>query len=446
VSSRLATSGTRFLDSLGRRVVLRGVNAGGHSKQGPNYLPFDFAAGSFQSALDAYVDRAAAWGIDVLRVPFAWAAVEPTQGADDSTYLTRLDALIDAAWKRRIWTVLDFHQDVYAEPLCGDGFPRWTLPSPNMTPKGGCELWFSKYQFDDDVKGAFDRFFDSSSPVATAYRALWNRMVARYKDRGGVIGFEVLNEPGWGSAVQPVFEATTLKDFYGDMAGRIHALAPDALVFFDLPGLDAITVSTSMTAPQGQNLVFAPHYYQLAPMTGSATGNVANVQPGLETWTRLGTQWNLPTFVGEFGASHDLASAKEFLDAHWDAFDTLGIHGTQWEYSVSATTWNGESLGLVRADGTEYTALVDPLVRIYPRAIAGVDEKFSFDPATRIFTLEYTATPGAVTEIVVPSRTIPAAHRRVTVTGGCVSEHPAEALVTIAAASAGKVKVTISPE
>src|SRR4051812_47637321 len=83
VDWRLRTDGTRLVDSLGRTVVLRGVDAGGRSKFAP-FAPFDYPDGGYQSALDAYLDRAAAWGIDVLRVPFTWAAVEPQPGHDDA--------------------------------------------------------------------------------------------------------------------------------------------------------------------------------------------------------------------------------------------------------------------------------------------------------------------------------------------------------------------------
>jgi hypothetical protein len=38
------------------------------------FVPFDFSAGGFDASLATYFDRAEAWGFDVLRVPFSWAA------------------------------------------------------------------------------------------------------------------------------------------------------------------------------------------------------------------------------------------------------------------------------------------------------------------------------------------------------------------------------------
>src|SRR5205823_2053948 len=133
-----------------------GINAGGRSKNA-QYHPFEYAEGGYDAALAQYMDRAASWGIDVLRVPFTWQAVEPVEGKDDEDFLKRYDALLDAAWKRGLWTILDFHQDVYAENFCGDGFPPWTLADPKIAPTENCGQWGLEYFGDAEVKGAFDR-------------------------------------------------------------------------------------------------------------------------------------------------------------------------------------------------------------------------------------------------------------------------------------------------
>ena len=195
---RLVADGTNFRDDLGRIVLLRGVNAGGRSKFAP-YVPFDYPDDAgYATALDAYMDHAASWGIDVMRVPFTWAALEPTQGVDDPDWLSRYDQLLDAAWARKIWTILDFHQDMYSESFCGDGFPGWTIPDAGPY-EHDCPNWQLEYFNDDGVKTAFDRFWDAGSPVQSAYVSAWDVMVARYKDTPGVLGFEPINEPGWGS-------------------------------------------------------------------------------------------------------------------------------------------------------------------------------------------------------------------------------------------------------
>jgi len=435
--THLTTDGTRLRDALGRVVILRGVDAGGRSKFAP-FVPFDFPDGGFDAALASYLDRAQGWGLDALRVPFTWAAVEPVQGMDDEAFLQRYDALLDAAWKRGMYTIVDFHQDVYAEVFCGDGFPAWTVPDPKPAPHHDCPSWSSGYFSDDGVRSAFDAFWADASPVMDAYGQLWDRMATRYRDRPGVIGFELLNEPGWGNANIDTFEATTLTTFFSTMGARLRMTAPATLVFFDATGPDAGTVQTSLGLPSGDGLVFAPHYYQLAAFAGA--GQPDKVALDLQRWANKGKAWDVPVLVGEFGTTNVPEGTPEYMTAHFDALDKLGMSGTQWEYSVAVEDWNSEDLGLVRADGTE-TPMAASIVRAYPRAVAGDDVTFAFDAATRGFTLSYTAAEG-VTEVAAPARLYPTGYD-VTVTNGC-ADSSAAGLLLVQAAAGAKVEVKVT--
>ena len=235
-SWRLVADGTQFRDALGRVVFLRGVDAGGRSKFAP-YVPFDYEDGGYATALDAYMAHAAMWGIDVMRVPFSWSALEPTQGADDPDWLSRYDQLLTAAWAQGIWTIVDFHQDVYSESFCGDGFPGWTIPDAGPY-EHDCPGWQLEYYNDVGVQQSFNRFWDAGSPIQSAYLSAWSVMLARYNAMPGVIGFEPINEPGWGSGDEGTFSATTLTAFYSMMIPFMNAAAPASLVFIDPPGVD----------------------------------------------------------------------------------------------------------------------------------------------------------------------------------------------------------------
>jgi endoglycosylceramidase len=435
--THLTADGMELRDALGRLVFLRGVNAGGRSKFAP-YVPFDVAASGFDPALGAYMDRAASWGIDVLRVPFTWAAVEPVQGMDDASYLMRLDAILDAAWARGMFTIVDFHQDVYAEVFCGDGFPAWTVPTVTTAPHHDCPNWGAEYFSDQQVLSAFDAFWASGGAVQTAYDALWDRMVMRYAAKPGVVGFEPINEPGWGSANLATFEATTLTTFYGTTIARMRAAAPNALVFFDGTGFDGAAVSTSLARPTGDGIVFAPHYYQNGALDGSG-GLADKVSIDLGKWRHQAELWNVPVFVGEFGISNNSPDTAAYMTAHFDALDALGVSGTQWEYSVSTDLWNSENLSLTNADGTE-TPMAAAIVRPYPRAVAGDQVTFKFDGATRGFTLSYTPKAG-VTEVSVPSRLYPNGYD-VSVTGACVDTSKAGRLLVQADSDVSSVSLT----
>ena len=212
----------------------------------PPYLPFDYASdAAFPGAPSAYVERAASWSIDAVRVPFTWAALEPTQGTRDPGWVAKYQQLLEAWWARGIWTVVDFHQDVYSQCLCGDGFPCWTLADPSP-PADDCPLWSLEYLDDTAVESAFDAFWPPASPVMTGYQATWDFMAGAFADEPGVLGFEPLNEPSSGSADSATFEATTLTTFFSTMIARLHADAPSSLVLVYARATEGVLVATNL--------------------------------------------------------------------------------------------------------------------------------------------------------------------------------------------------------
>jgi endoglycosylceramidase len=433
VDFRLVADGTSFRDSLGRVVFLRGVNAGGRSKFAP-YVPFDFGT-DFDGALAEYMDRAASWGIDVMRVPFTWAALEPVQGQDDAQWLSRYDAILDAAWARGIWTVVDFHQDVYAENFCGDGFPDWTIQNP-PAPHHDCPQWSVEYFQNPDVVAAFDAFWAPGSTVQDEYFAAWDVMIARYKDKPGVLGFEPINEPSSGSAPSGTFEATTLTDFYSKFVARARAAAPNSLVFCDTTGLDGVGLSTSMTRPAGDGVVFAPHFYPISSDPDAVLGD-------MQVWQSVGSAWNVPVFVGEFGAGDDDPSTLPRMQATFSALDAYGFGGAEWEYSVSTDVWNDEHGTIVAADGTEYP-VAQAVIRPYARAVAGSAIATAFDAPTSTFTLSY-APDGGVTAVAFPTRAYPTGYD-VDLQGACydASSVPGQMLIQ-PDPGATEISLTITP-
>jgi endoglycosylceramidase len=436
---RLRADGTALRDGLGRVVFLRGVNAGGRSKFAP-FVPFDYASGQYASALASYMDRAASWGIDAVRVPFTWAALEPVQGQHDEEWLGRYEQLLQAAWARGIWTVVDFHQDVYSEAFCGDGFPLWTIPDPKPAPHHDCTSWQLEYFQDADVKAAFDRFWAAGSPVMAAFLGAWDFMIARFKDTPGVAGFEPINEPGWGSAATDKFEATTLSAFYAQMVPRVRAAAPLALVFVEPTGFAGSIVTTTLQRPPGDGVVFAPHYYPIS------SPNPETVLPKMQGWANVGAQWNVPTFVGEFGSDHDSDTTADYMAGHFAALDSLGLSGTEWEYSVESEQWNQEGDSVVASDGTEYP-VAQVLVRPFARAIAGGALTQTWDGASRTFSLAYATGSAAtnVSEVQLPARAYPTGIN-VALSGGCYDATSAPGRLLVQADDgAPQVSLTVTP-
>ncbi|MFO0746864.1 MAG: cellulase family glycosylhydrolase [Myxococcota bacterium] len=407
-SLRLTTEGTELRDALGRAVRLRGVNAGGRSKLAP-FMPFAFApedpsAPAFDVALAAYLDRVRDWGLDVLRLPFTWEAVEPERGHFDATFLARLDAYVAAAGERGLRVVLDMHQDVFARPYCGDGFPLWAMADVDVPKPADCSAWFTQYYLNKDMQHDFDRFWSNADGLMDAFEAMWTMMATRYATADAVVGFEIINEPGWGSGDMDTFSHDVLSPFYTRMVGVVHAVAPDRLVFVDPTGVDGVLVTTALLRPDGDGIVFAPHYYDGLALAGGDLEGATDPAEKLAGWRDVGLAWDVPVMLGEFGIANDLDGAAAFMRRHWDALDALGMHGTQWEYSVTGDGWNAEAMSVVDADGSE-RATAGELVRAYPEAVAGHLVKWVYDQATRRGELDLEA--DGTSWITAPARLYP---------------------------------------
>jgi endoglycosylceramidase len=135
-----------------------------------------------------------------------------------------------------------------------------------------------------------------------------------------------------------------------------------------------------------------------------------------------------------------METADEFLPAVYEALDASNLHFTYWEYSDAKESWNEEHLSVVDYAGAEAGAILDGLVRPFPRAVAGESPAFHYDAKTRVFSLSYTASAEGVTEISVPSRAYPAGYR-VEVTQGCVDTSREGVLLVKAGAGANEIQV-----
>jgi len=405
-SLRLTVDGTALRDAHGRDVRLRGLNTGGRAKI-PPFVPFAFAdespgAPPFADAAATYFGRVKDWGLNVVRLPFTWEAIEPTRGTYDEVFLARLDGMVAAAGAHGLRVVLDLHQDVFARPYCGDGFPLWAMSDPDPAP-ADCANWFNQY-FLPPVQREFDRFWGNEDGLMDAFEALWRMLATRYAEVDAVVGLEIINEPGWGSMDMDDFSRDVLTPFYSRLAAIVNEVAPGRLVLVDPTGVDGVLLETAMTLPAGEGIVFAPHYYNGQVAYLGQVPEAVDVMSALAKWKAVGEDWDVPVFVGEFGVAHHVEGAARFMRLHWEALEALGLHGTQWEYSVTGQSWNTESMSVVDADGAERDVAVE-LVRAYPSAIAGTLVDWRFDRATR--TGELTLEAAGTTIVTAPLRLYP---------------------------------------
>jgi len=451
----LRVEGTLVLDALDREVLLRGINAGGRSKL-PPFLPFDYAespepiydgAPTFDEAVELYVDRVHSWGHNVVRVPFTWEAVEPERDAFDEDWLSAYESLVNAFSERDIYVIVDYHQDVYSRVFCGDGFPLWTLEDPTLEipPPEDCHQWFMGYITDGPSRDAFDRFWANEDGLRDELADMWRHMVGRFSSNPMVVGFEIMNEPGWGNADRAEFSKNVLTPFYSEMIEVVREVAPEAVVFFDSTGLDAVEAATSLERPEGEGIFFAPHYYDPPAILQGVWNGTADYTEPVGKWRIQGDAWEVPVLVGEFGLRREAVGADDYVRLNYEALDAHLLHGTSWEYSESAVDWNDEGMSVYSPmDGESDVALAT--MRAYPAAVAGTATSFSFDHETLNGVLVYEATGAGTTEIAVPSRLFPDGVSA-TVEGatGCVAHDGQAQRLVVQVMEAGTVTVEFGP-
>ena len=410
-SARLKVDSKGVLrDEHGRDVQLRGVNTGGRSKWAP-FVPFPIAEDATVAEVEAaalpFFAKLTGWGLDTVRVPFSWEALEPTEGEYDTRYLDRYAAMVDVAWSLGLRVIVDFHQDVYASPFCGDGFPPWTLPGEVGPPRRDCPEWGLGYIINPEVQGAFDRFWADEGGIQGKYRAMWDAMAARVADHPGVLGLELINEPGWGSAKNiDAWKKATLTPFHEAMIAHMREqVGGEPLLLFNNTGVEAAGLSPTLhLRPKGENLMYAPHLYDGGLVSGEPyVGNEPEVH--ITRIAEFGRAQGVATLIGEFGYQFGAVGGEAWLTRLVDSLDANRVSGTLWEYSQNEELWNLEDLSIVDAAG-EARSTVDVYVRPWLRAVAGSAPSFTWDAEAGAGVARWTS-DGGVTELVLPTRQFP---------------------------------------
>lgn len=441
----------RMHDALGRDVQLRGINTGGRSKWAP-FVPFPVAEDAelpaFTAAADEFFKRLPGWGVNAVRLLFSWEALEPSPGAYDMRYIARYAAMVDVAWSHGLRVIVDFHQDVYASTFCGDGFPPWTVPEevePHMCPDAD---WGLKYVLDSDVRGAFDRFWADEGEIQAKFFAMWGKMIEAVGDHPGVVGLEILNEPGWGTANDiPKWKHETLNPFHTAAVAELRARAgAELLILYDNPGTDALGLqAVEHVRPEGSGIVYGAHMYDPGLIMGMPPIGMMP-EPYLDELADFAAEEGLGVLIGEFGIGDGAPGGLEWLGRALDHMDVRRLSGTLWECSQNESLWNEEDLSVIDANGAE-RATLGVFVRPYLRAVAGSEGAFAWDGTTA--TASWTGADG-VTEIALPSHRFGTAKLEVALTtvagpeGACftLDQPGGELRVTAPAGAQVEVRVT----
>lgn len=360
--SRLHVDGKHIKDEKGRVVILRGINCSGDSKV-PPFRPISHA-----SMLDPLPD----WGINVIRLLFTWEAFEPERGANNTSYLKYYEQVVSWAAERDLYVIVDFHQDAYSRYAlngCGDGFPAWAISSEVELAEPdngvGCENWGVMMATNPSLQTIWNYFHNDSEGAKSAYIEMVGTVAEHLSKYENVVGYELLNEP-WGTAEE-------LTGLFNAVGAAIRAGHPEAILFVPSHAL----ASAGLPAPEPlkpsfDNIIYAPHFYDSSVLLQQTWTGVSPAT-ALNTMAKKANDWQVPLFLGEFGAPADTVNGKGYMDALYTWLND-GFHsGAQWNYTPtwqenSKDGWNNEDLSIVDDKG-ELRENFNP--HPHPLAIAG---------------------------------------------------------------------------
>lgn len=378
----------------GRAAILRGVNLSGSQKSAP-YLD-DKTPSDYARVRDD-------WGMNGIRFVMTWAAIEPEEGRYDERYLDGVAERLRWAEESGLWVVLDMHQDVYGEGFGFDGAPRWTCSAERYAAFVPQDPWFLSV-LDPNVIACVDEFYLRTDRRQRFVDA-WRHVAERFAEQKAVVGFDVLNEPSWGSAAIADFERERLAPLYEDVVEAVRGAAPGWVAFLEPSASRNIGFDTGLRPFSFPNVVYAPHSYDAGAERGN--GFEPSHRPQiLEQVQELAAEARMlgaALWIGEYGGVASAPGITEYMTAEYDAIGQVAAGSMYWAYDKS------DGYGMLTPEGEEKTALLDALVRPYPERVAGDPISYAFDPATSAFTLRYAPdlTLALPTEISVPARSYP---------------------------------------
>ena len=267
----LQVKNRRVVDTHGSTVILRGLAVNGlgdYFQANPKIAPtFQLKEQDFQ--------KMASLGINSVRLVLSWSLLEPSPGVHDQAYLEKIKQAVEWAKANGIYVVLDIHQDAWGKyietpvdkkcpwpllPNIGwDGAPEWATITDN---RGRCMLVHRELSM--AVMNSWQAFWHDRDHIQQHLIDTWAWLAGEFKNDPAVIGYDLLNEPGWGFNI----EADIHKNkpaFYGRATQAIRKAENgglDKIIFFEPMSIwSAVPRETPTPFTTDTNIIYAPHIY-----------------------------------------------------------------------------------------------------------------------------------------------------------------------------------------
>jgi endoglycosylceramidase len=448
-------AGRWLIDARGRVLVVHGLNI-------VNKLPpYTAQALGFDDDDAAFLQ---ANGFNAVRLGVLWRAVEPQPGAYDAAYVAQIRQTEQMLASHGIYTLVDWHQDEYAEAFGGEGFPPWAIDTGGLTPASPPYAFPNEYSNDPAEKAAWDNLYqDKPGPGGVG---LQQRLAAAEAYVAGqlaadpwVLGYDLVNEPSGGNYPEPIADISAIGPLESKLLRSVRAADGQHLVFYEptstfaLAGNSLPNFGDPKAGMSYHDYCFEPGSTSQAEYTALCGGVLNGAQTSAVSRSNSTGDAILLT---EFGSAAPWAEQIVADDADANMMPWL-----KWAYcgcGDPTTAIDPGKEGIVLdptqppAGSNVNGADLSVLVRPYPQAVAGTPTSWSYDASTGAFSLAYGTAPppgvslvaGADTVVFVPSIQYPNGYT-VTVTGGSVaSGSGTQNLVIAADAGASSVRVTFA--
>ncbi len=330
----LKTAGTEIRNGHGRgdSVQLRGVNLGGWLLREEWMCPLDssglkddlsarktlierFKETTADELIEAYedawiteqdLDNIAALGMNVVRLPFWYPNLQKEDGSWRAEAFARLDWLVNKAWERGIYTILDLH-----------GAP------------GGQ----SKEQTTGAVRPQADLWGNPANLRRTV--EIWQRVALHFKGNPAVAGYDLLNEPSGAP------ERTALWELYHQLYKSIRAADPDHIIFVEGCWAGHVNgqylnwgweVLPRPTVSGWKNVVYEMHGYDFA--WDNTDKQMQNIDSQLNNW-KTHKSWGVPVYQGEFNVMSPKPDPIKVWKYAVEKFSAAGMNWSVWNYKAT---------------------------------------------------------------------------------------------------------------
>jgi endoglycosylceramidase len=457
----LDNAGRWITDRSGRVVILHGINM---VYKRPPYRP---DAVGFSDDDATFLKRN---GFDTVRLGVIEKGVEPQPGQYDATYIRKLRSTERMLARHRIFSLIDFHQDLYNEKFGGEGWPDWAVLDDGLpaNPMG----FPITYVTSPGLNRAFDNFWaNDAGPggvgIQGRYAAAWARVAQSFKQDRGVLGYDLLNEPWPGTAFGscrntagcPAFDKGSMAPFYRRVLRRIRGVDRTHVVFYEPQVLFNSDADTSIPALGFARTGFSFHVYCSPGLVAGAPTDCAEIEQAVfDNADQQSKRTGDALLLSEYGATDDTATLTRIARLA----DSRMVSWQEWHYcgcSDPTTTGPGDVQALVKDPANPprganvFRQKLKALARPYPQAIAGTPLSFSFEPATRRFELVYEtkrakgqgAFNRGLTDVFVPKIQYPRGYRAQVRGGSLFSASSRRHLIVRAEPGANRVTLTVAP-